>query len=60
MSNVKKFIELQDKANNDIDQFGQTTSETANELEAVGDALTYPEIDEVIAIYNQRKINLVD
>ena len=57
MTNVEKFIQLQDKANNDIDQFGQTTSETADTLELVGDNLTPIEIEEVIFIYAQRKIS---
>lgn len=51
MTNIQKFIELQDKANNDIDTLGQTTQETADELEAIGDALTYEEIEEVTAHY---------
>lgn len=51
MTNVQKFIELQDKANQDIDTHGETTSEVADELEKVGDLLTPEEQDEVIAHY---------
>ena len=55
MRNVDKFIQLQDKANNDIDALGQTTSETANELERIGDLLTLSEIDEVLAHYEKTR-----
>lgn len=51
MTNVQKFIQLQDKANQDIDMHGETTSEVADELEKVGDQLTPDEQDAVIAHY---------
>ena len=51
--NVKLFIDLQIKANNDIDTVGQTTSETADELERIGDLLTGDEIREAIDEYNK-------
>ena len=51
--NVKLFIDLQVKANNDIDTVGHTTDETANELERIGDLLTGDEIREAIDEYNK-------
>ena len=52
---VKRFFELQDKANNDIDMFGQTTDKTANELEELGNSLNDKEIEEVCKIHNEER-----
>jgi uncharacterized protein YukE len=54
MTKVQRFIELQDKANNEINQLGQATDETVNELEAVGDNLNDAEIEEVCKIYQNK------
>ena len=37
MSRAKQFIELQDKANQELDQLGQVSTKTANELELLGE-----------------------
>lgn len=55
MENVTRFIELQTKANNEIDELGQTTPETFNELEAVGESLNPTEIDELLATYLKKQ-----
>jgi hypothetical protein len=57
MTKVDRFIHLQDKANTEIDQLGQATDETVDELEAVGDSLTPKEMDEVINIYQNKFAN---
>lgn len=51
LTNVEKFIQLQDKANNDIELLGRTTEKTGDELEIVGDSLTMAEIEEVDNYY---------
>ena len=52
MTNVEKFIHLQNKANEEIETLGQATTETVVELDKVGDSLTNDEITEVIHIYD--------
>jgi hypothetical protein len=47
MSKAKQFLELQDKVNNEIDTFGQATTKSVEELDALGKSLTHKEIDEV-------------
>jgi hypothetical protein len=47
MSKAKQFLELQDKVNNEIDTFGQATIKSVEELDALGESLTWEEIDEV-------------
>ena len=51
--NVKKFVDLQIKANNEIDTLGQTTDETFNELERIADLLTGDEVREAVDEYNR-------
>lgn len=51
MSNpkVKKAIELQEKANQEIDMYGQTSDKTFNKMMKVFDSLTPVEIELVLA-----------
>lgn len=51
MSNpkVKKAIELQEKANQEIDMYGQTSDKTFNKMMKVFDSLTPVEIEIVLA-----------
>lgn len=56
MTKAKQFIALQDKANKELDQLGQVTTETANELEKLGDSLNAEEIDEVCKLYNEDEL----
>ena len=52
MSNpkVKKAIELQEKANQEIDMYGRTSDKTFNKMMKAFDSLTPAEIDIVLAI----------
>lgn len=54
MTKAERFLALQDKVNNEIDELGQATTESVNELEALGDSLTIEEIDEVCKIYQNK------
>lgn len=51
MSNpkVKKAIELQEKANQEIDMYGQTSDKTFNKMMKAFDSLTPVEIELVLA-----------
>ena len=51
--NVRRFIHLQEKANRMIDTYGQCSAEIAEELEIVGDMLSFDEIDAVCEYYTQ-------
>lgn len=57
MSRAKEFIELQNKANQELYEFGIISIQTADELDMLGDSLTADEIDEVceLAIENNQK-----
>ena len=48
--NVKRFFELQEQVNKQIDEQGQAESKVADELEEMGDKLSYEEIDSVIEL----------
>ena len=54
MSRAKQFIELQDKANQELDQLGQVSIRTAIELELLGDSLTADEIHEVCQLADKK------
>ena len=56
MSKAKQFLELQDKVNNEIDTFGQATTKSVEELDALGKSLTHEEIDEVCELALKLKI----
>lgn len=45
--NVKRFLELQEKVNNQIDEQGQAESKLVDELEKIGDNLSEQEISMV-------------
>ena len=51
-TNVKRFIQLQTDANNQIDILGEANDETVSELEYIGDNLTNDEINQVVDYYN--------
>ena len=51
-TNVKRFIQLQLDANNQIDILGEANDETVSELEYIGDNLTNDEINQVVDYYN--------
>jgi hypothetical protein len=53
-SKVKKAIELQDKANAEIDLYGETTIKTFNKMMKVFDSLTPEEIELVLAATSGR------
>ena len=53
MSRATKFIELQNKANAEIETLGQSTEETTTALITLGDSLTQDEITEAISIHKQ-------
>ena len=46
---VDVFIQLQSKANKQIETYGQTTEEIVFELERVSDMLTPDQVDELIS-----------
>ena len=48
---ISRAIELQDRANKEIDAYGQTTDSTINELMDITDSLTPEEQDEFIRQY---------
>jgi hypothetical protein len=54
--NVKRFLELQEKVNNQIDEQGQAESKLVDELEKIGDDLSYEEQDMVCSEYLKRCI----
>jgi hypothetical protein len=45
---ISRAVELQDRANKEIDAYGQTTDSTINELMEIVDSLTPEEQDEFI------------
>jgi hypothetical protein len=45
---ISRAVELQKRANNEIDTYGQTTDSTINELMDIADSLTPEEQDEFI------------
>ena len=45
---ISRAVELQDRANKEIDAYGQTTDSTINELMEIADSLTPEEQDEFI------------
>jgi hypothetical protein len=49
--NVKRFIALQTQVNNQIDQYGEADTQTAGELEVLGDQLTGTEIAILCSYY---------
>lgn len=49
---VKKAIELQEKANQEIDMYGQTSDKTFNKMMKAFDSLTPAEIEIVLAAVN--------
>jgi hypothetical protein len=51
---VKKAIELQEKANLEIDMYGETTIKTFNKMMKAFDSLTHEEIDLVLAATSGR------
>jgi hypothetical protein len=51
---VKKAIELQDKANQEIDMYGQTTEKTFNKMMKVFDSLSVEDMELVLAIASNR------
>jgi len=46
---VDAFIQLQSKANKQIEAYGQTTEEVMFELERISDMLTPDQVDELIS-----------
>ena len=46
---VDVFIQLQSRANKQIEAYGQTTEEVVFELERVSDMLTPDQVDELIS-----------
>jgi len=50
---VRKFIELQERANREIDTYGKTSMSTMEMLEEIGDSLTPEEIEETIKMYSK-------
>jgi hypothetical protein len=50
---VKRFIELQERANREIDTYGETSMSTMEMLEEIGDSLTPEEIEETIKMYSK-------
>ena len=50
---VKRFIELQERANREIDTYGETSTSTMEMLEEIGDSLTPEEIKETIKMYSK-------
>ena len=58
MTNALKFIQLQDKANQEIDELGQVTNETCEQLEQLCDSLNSEEIDEVCYLFSQKQLEL--
>jgi hypothetical protein len=49
---VKRFIELQERVNREIDTYGQASSANCDMLEEIGDSLSYEEIKEMIKLIN--------
>jgi len=54
-ANVKRFIELQNQVNNQIDQHGEADVQLADELESLGDQLTNAEIS-VLCTYMEEDV----
>ena len=54
-ANVKRFIELQNQVNNQIDQYGEADVQLADELESLGDQLTNAEIS-VLCTYMEEDV----
>jgi hypothetical protein len=50
---VRKFIELQERANREIDTYGKTSMSTMEMLEEIADSLTPEEIEETIKMYSK-------
>jgi len=50
---VDAFIQLQSKANKQIEAYGQTTEEVIFELERISDMLTPDQVDELISRANE-------
>jgi hypothetical protein len=50
---VDAFIQLQSKANKQIEAYGQTTEEIAFELERISDMLTPEQIEELLSRTNE-------
>ena len=53
--NVKRFIELQNQVNNQIDQYGEADIQLVDELESLGDQLTGDEIS-VLCTYMEEDV----
>lgn len=49
---VKKFIELQERVNREIDTYGEASLSSCNMLEEIGDSLSHEEIEEMIKLIN--------
>ena len=50
---VDAFIQLQSKANRQIEAYGQTTEEIAFELERISDMLTPEQTEELLSRVNE-------
>jgi hypothetical protein len=50
---VDAFIQLQSKANKQIEAYGQTTEEIAFELERISDMLTPEQTEELLSRVNE-------
>lgn len=48
---IKKFIELQERVNREIDNYGEASQLSCDMLEELGDSLTYEEIQKVTSLY---------
>jgi hypothetical protein len=51
---VKKAVELQDKSNQEIDMYGQTTERTFNKMMKAFDSLSIEEMELVLAITSNK------
>lgn len=49
---VKKFIELQERVNREIDTYGQASWTNVEMLEEIGDSLSHEEIEKVTELIN--------
>ncbi len=53
--NVRRFIHLQEKINHMIDAYGECDHQIADELEELGDKLTFEEMDAICEWYHNNK-----
>jgi hypothetical protein len=52
MSKAELFVELQRRANLELDHYGEISDHTIEELTRVADTLTDSEIDEALILWN--------